>query len=715
MSLERIKMGTRIISLDDVEYLAGQSSDRMNIILAGMTALLDENNEKVTMLESQNWFQRMSKTISGKNKMTQMELQQNHDKISLYISQAMSELFERNCIDQQIMMSLGTRLNELYADHIQLKQMLGAFAEKLNQKIISVDNFHILETEIEQGVYDKLTPIVAICRILSQLDMRTLNDNRKLDIIERSLKKRWIISKELKNISKYLTDLMEMPENEIGILYMELEALGNNFVALVFRNVIENYHFLSESAKMMKGKELVVESVIQNHQIDPSAMLTSEDVYHEFLEAKTALASLIGSREVCQDKTESGFDDELQKAVDVFLEYSIEEIVDVLTPLAEKEDGLALYLLSFLPYILPSKHVKCKMDDWDIEWALRRSNEDREAVDCLERGYLAGNPMAAVRYAKKCQDEVKAKEIVLNNVEELQKLATEGNPFAQYEYALLCSESSKFDISHEGIDVRELLQKASDQGFWMATYSLGFRCRYGTDGEVDYEKAFKLFSQLNKLDMPLGTMNLADFYMQGILVEENKKKAVALYRKASERGLLEATYELARCYHYGNGVQKDRDKAIELYSDSAPSLIEVLAELADIDIEKDSSLKIFPVKRDIRGSKAAYQLYCLLWEDNDTTFEAFVDLYAAAKCGNSSALYQLACCAMAEDSDNYDRIEDFIPYDLELAKRCLEEAKKYTSNEKLLNDIKDLETQLEWSEIADGFKDITNAFKSWLS
>ena len=155
-------METNLITMEDMDYLAGQSADSMNMILSGMTALLDENNEKAEMLGSQTWFQRMSRTITGKNKMTQAEIQQNHDKINMYVTQAMAELFERNYIDQQIIMSLGTRLNELYADHIQLKQMLGAFADKLNQKIVSIDSFHMLETEIEQGVYDGLMPVSPI-------------------------------------------------------------------------------------------------------------------------------------------------------------------------------------------------------------------------------------------------------------------------------------------------------------------------------------------------------------------------------------------------------------------------------------------------------------------------------------------------------------------------------------------------------------------------
>ena len=142
-----------VVTREDISYLAQQSSGRLNIILSQMTALMNSTDEMVAKMESQNWFQRMVRTVSGKNKMTQNEIQQNHDKLNVYMSEAIAELYNRNCIDHEILISLGTQLNELYADHLQLKQMLGAFVSKLNEKIDSVDNFHMLTTEINQGVY----------------------------------------------------------------------------------------------------------------------------------------------------------------------------------------------------------------------------------------------------------------------------------------------------------------------------------------------------------------------------------------------------------------------------------------------------------------------------------------------------------------------------------------------------------------------------------
>ena len=55
------------ISMEDVNYLAQQSSGRVNMILSGMTALMNDTYKKAESMQSQNWFQRMLKTVLASN------------------------------------------------------------------------------------------------------------------------------------------------------------------------------------------------------------------------------------------------------------------------------------------------------------------------------------------------------------------------------------------------------------------------------------------------------------------------------------------------------------------------------------------------------------------------------------------------------------------------------------------------------------------------
>lgn len=273
-----------VISPEDINYLSQQSTGRLNMILSGMTSLMSDTDSKVSAMESQNWFLRMIKTVTGKNKLTQQEIQQNHDKLSAYMAEAVAELYNRNCIDEKVMISLGMQLNEIYAEQLQLKQMLGAFVSKLNQKIDSIDNFHMLVTEIEQGVYSDYRPIVSVCSILSQIDSRMLQDSRKLEILRRSLGN--LLSYDEVSICDYLLDIMETPMENIGQIALELVTIRTNCFAELLLEVIENYHFLPDLKKKMMDKNLIIQDILDQHGINDKVALSAAEIYNDMLQSK---------------------------------------------------------------------------------------------------------------------------------------------------------------------------------------------------------------------------------------------------------------------------------------------------------------------------------------------------------------------------------------------------------------------------------------------
>lgn len=274
------------ITMEDVNFLAQQSSGKINMILSGMTALMNDTNKKVETMQSQNWLQRMLKTVTGKNKATNEEIKQNHDKLNAYMSEAIAELYNRDCIDHKVMISLGTQINELYADHLQLKQILGGFASKLNEKIDSVDNFHMLTTEIDQGVYSDHSPIVAVCMVMSQFDNRMFEDTRKLDIIKRCLHTQEILTDEEHLITDYLKDVLEIPADEMGPVYLELGTIRKDFMAGILLETMENYHFLPDMARKMKNKKVLIDNIIAQEGLDESVTLSINEIYDSFINSK---------------------------------------------------------------------------------------------------------------------------------------------------------------------------------------------------------------------------------------------------------------------------------------------------------------------------------------------------------------------------------------------------------------------------------------------
>ena len=127
---------------------------------------------------------------------------------------------------------------------------------KLNEKIDSVDNFHMLTTEINQGVYSFDTPIFSICKIISQFDKRILEDSRKLYILRRSMVSQNIINDEQIILTDYLNHILQIPVEEIGQIYLELGTIKDNFMSKIILDMIDEYHFLPDMARKKKNKDI---------------------------------------------------------------------------------------------------------------------------------------------------------------------------------------------------------------------------------------------------------------------------------------------------------------------------------------------------------------------------------------------------------------------------------------------------------------------------
>lgn len=277
---------SNLIPIEDMNYLTQQSGNKLNLIISGMASLMNDTENKVTAMESQNWFQRMTKTLFGKNKATKEEIRRNTDKLNSYMTEALSELYNRNLIDKKIIMSLGIQLNELYKEHLQLKQMMGAFVDKLNKKIERIDNYHLLIKEIELGEFSKEAPIVELCKIMSQLDKTTIQDDRKMGILKKELIQYNVVTKEEVLLIDYLKSLLEIPMDEVGAIYLELQTMKDNFMAALGMSMIEKYHFLPEMTKKLKNKNKIIEEVIMEQELDENVALGTEYIFDEFVNSK---------------------------------------------------------------------------------------------------------------------------------------------------------------------------------------------------------------------------------------------------------------------------------------------------------------------------------------------------------------------------------------------------------------------------------------------
>lgn len=282
----------KTIPQTDIDYLVQQPKEQVCMIVSGMTALLQDTEGKVSAMQAQNWFQRMVKTVSGKNKLTVEDIRKNHDKLNAYMAEAISVLYNQNRIDRMAILSLGTRLNEVYTEQIQLKDIIGTLVSKLNDKINSVDNFNMLRAEIDQGKYNSDSWLTSLCMITSQYDNLILADQRKLDILRRSLEKQNIINDDPITISDFLKEAIKIRMPFAGNVYLALGSIHNDYMASLAMKVMENYHFLSDMARKAKNTESIVDRIIVDEDIDAEASTTVTEIYDAFVSGKCDMMNM---------------------------------------------------------------------------------------------------------------------------------------------------------------------------------------------------------------------------------------------------------------------------------------------------------------------------------------------------------------------------------------------------------------------------------------
>jgi len=539
-----------LIPIEDMNYLAQQSQGKINMILSGMTALMNDTEDKTEKIEKQNWFQRMVKTVTGKNRATREEIKQNHDKLNAYMSQAIAELYNRNCIDSQVMISLGTQLNELYAEHLQLKQMLGAFVVKLNEKIDSVDNFHMLNTEIEQGVYSDNEKIIAICKVMSQFDNRIMEEPRKLDILRRSMEKQEIITEDEVLLTDYLMDIMNISVDEIGKIYLELSTIRNDFFANLILGVIEDYHFLPDMQRKMMKKEKIIENLIQRERLDDTITLSINEVYDNFINSKIEVKEGLIPVESIQNQrgNQISYNNndnlEMKRAEQLFLNYKLAEAFELFKKLAEDDNGRAMY---FLGEFYSNSIGKIKLDEKKgKEWRIK--------------GKESGDVLAALNVAYSLpEDSDEANRIFFELYEDVLKLAEDGDIFAQNELAdmYLYGHGIEED-EEEGV---KWLKKSADAGHWRSIMDLADRYSDGVGVLQDELKAIDLYKKVYELGLGEAANRIGLIYDN----QNNSEEAVKWFRKGFDKGHDWSGCNLSDYYSDGIGVPQDKQKALELY------------------------------------------------------------------------------------------------------------------------------------------------------
>lgn len=547
-------MNTQLLTGEDTRFLAQQPEYEVDIMVGQMTTLMqnitnlqNDTDDKVAQLQNQGWFKRMTNTLFGRNKATKQEIQKNNDKVMTYISQSVAQLYQMNLINERVICSLGNRMNEVYLQVTEMNQemltmkgqisqlmavqqqtmeALGAFVNKLNEKIESVDNFHMMISEIQNGMYNDSSKLYNLCSILSQLDKRQMEDNRKMALLKDSMEKAGIITEDNITVQECLKEIIALPQEKIGLIYLELCNFRNSFPANLFADMIEGYHFLSKMEKMSKKKEVLIQRVLDQYKLDSDATFSIADISESFFENKQECLVNINNLQIGVNDTS-----EDEEAANIWQEYDEAEEIGINYNSLSADELIAL-----------------------------ANNGDVYAMDTLGAAYEFGEDKEVIGVLGIEKDFEEA-------VKWYRKAAEQGFDIAQD------SLGNCYYLGH-GVDedyvkAVKWYRKAAEQGLCTAQDSLGDCYYYGRGVDEDDAEAVKWYRKAAEQGLDTAQHSLGKCYYFGYGVDEDKVKAVKWYRKAAEQGNDDAKTNLGWCYYCGFGVSENVQKAEELLLDAA--------------------------------------------------------------------------------------------------------------------------------------------------
>ena len=572
-------MNTQLLTGEDTRFLAQQPEYEVDIMVGQMTTLMqnitdlqNDTDDKVAQLQNQGWFKRMTNTLFGRNKATKQEIQKNNDKVMTYISQSVAQLYQMNLINERVICSLGNRMNEVYLQVTEMNQemltmkgqisqlmavqqqtmeALGAFVNKLNEKIESVDNFHMMISEIQNGMYNDSSKLYNLCSILSQLDKRQMEDNRKMALLKDSMEKAGIITEDEITVQECLKEIVALPQEKIGLIYLELCNFRNSFPANLFADMIEGYHFLSKMEKMSKKKEVLIQRVLDQYELDANAVFSIADISESFFESKQACLVSPEMLQIGENQHTEGnsYVKEEESEID-YDSLSADELIS----LANNGDVEAMHHLGVAYEYGEDEEVLGVLGiEKDLEEAVKWYRKAAEqgyapAQDDLGDCYYFGDGVDV--------DYVEA-------AKWYRRAAEQGDQFAQnslgdcYYYG--------YGVDVDNVKAVKWYKKSAEQGNTAAKTDLGwcYYCGYGVAENV--QKAEELLLDAANEGSNLAMLRLGHIYSN----DGNAPRAIDWYKKAAEHGRSYANVCIGEIYRNGNGVKQNYAKAYDYFKKAA--------------------------------------------------------------------------------------------------------------------------------------------------
>ena len=433
--------------IEDIDYLSSLPKEKAEVAIAGMLSLLQDTDQMSSALENQNFIQRMFMTVLGKNKATKDEIRKNHDKLTVYISEALTALFDRQVVDERIFRILGQEIIELCSDNAKLIQIL----HTLDNKVDSINNSSLLREEISKGIYDYESPIVSMCEIIPLIDQRMFYSKREKRVLGIELNKKNIISNIPMSLYDFAKLITKIETKNIGLVYTFAISIRSNEYARIIISIIENGFFLVD------GSPEIMNSAIDNSlkNYDKKENLTLNILFDSFL---NSWIETISSKHAETYAIETHFDYSLesqkismQKAETYFWDGKLIDAYQLFLDAANKDNPRAFYYLS-LYYTEGFGHIE---PDYE------------KAKEYLKCGMELKEPLCTYKYGTLEYEESDSQlhKWIDKYIPAIRRLVKLNDPIAMYEYGWYFAFVYSND-PNKCITALNYFEKSASMGYW---------------------------------------------------------------------------------------------------------------------------------------------------------------------------------------------------------------------------------------------------------
>lgn len=311
---------------DDLNQSLEQIKRKDNLSLKqdiqDMTQLLQVNERNLENVQSQNWFQRSWASVTGKNKKL-MQMNANNlltvQKLSLSL---IMELEKQNMMTREMQVLLFERLNEVAIANIHLKNYIVELVNKLADRFEKIESqmddesqFNLLIHEINLKMYQDDSKLSTLLKIITQLSVTTLQNERHLRILEQTLMQQGYLSLVEKPLKSLLEEISLLSSTEAS----ELRGFFSDKMSHpVTKSVIQTLDYAAIDER--KKKFLKFDKVLNDIEveIETSIPLSSQEFYQFIIEdSQEALLHVENELVLIND----------EESVPLVVEETVEEVI----------------------------------------------------------------------------------------------------------------------------------------------------------------------------------------------------------------------------------------------------------------------------------------------------------------------------------------------------------------------------------------------------